>query len=126
MSKQARAGYIRQEEHGREMTLPACYAAPDSVDQWRHDRMFSNLDPILRARPDATWLTVGDGACDFVLCKPAYHHSARPPEALYETLRLARMGVVLIEPIETSGCRPLPHSPWSASGGQHTNSLRDD
>lgn len=37
---------------------------------------------------------------DFVLCKESYHHFPRPPIALYEMLRVARRGVVLIEPID--------------------------
>lgn len=35
---------------------------------------------------------------DFVLCKESYHHFPRPPLALYEMLRVARRGVLLIEP----------------------------
>ena len=44
-------------------------------------------------------LSMEDGAVDFVLCKEAYHHFPRPPIALYEMLRVARVGVLLIEPI---------------------------
>jgi SAM-dependent methyltransferase len=151
MSNLVEASYQRQQQHGRAMQLPACYTAPDSVDNWRHLRMLANLDPLISARPDAKWLTIGDGAYgadahyllsrgadavasslvtetlqiaadrgfiknylqvnaerialpddafDFVLCKAAYHHFPRPPIALYEMLRVARLGVILIEPIE--------------------------
>ena len=48
---------------------------------------------------NAERLSLGDGAMDFVLCKEAYHHFPRPPIALYEMLRVARVGVLLIEPI---------------------------
>src|SRR5690606_20292919 len=34
-------------------------------------------------------------------CKEAYHHFPRPPIALYEMLRVARRGVILIEPHDT-------------------------
>jgi SAM-dependent methyltransferase len=34
-----------------------------TVDHWRHRRAFARLDPILRALPQAVWLTVGDGRC---------------------------------------------------------------
>lgn len=33
----------------------------DTVDSWRHQRMYRLLDPILITDPKATWLTVGDG-----------------------------------------------------------------
>ena len=33
----------------------------DSVDAWRHQRMYQVLDPILISDPKAKWLTVGDG-----------------------------------------------------------------
>ncbi len=121
----------------------------DTVDAWRHARMYSSIDPLLKAFPEACWLTVGDGRYgkdahyiqkkglrvlatdisdallkegkeigyikdyrkenaeklsfsdgefDFVFCKESYHHFPRPMIALYEMLRVARKGVVLIEP----------------------------
>jgi len=121
----------------------------DTVDAWRHQRMYRLLDPILTAEPKARWLTVGDGRYgndakyisnngghalasdisdyllkeaknigyiaqykkenaealsfqdaefDYVLCKESYHHFPRPMMALYEMLRVASKGVVLIEP----------------------------
>ena len=33
----------------------------DTVDAWRHQRMYQTLDPILKTEPNAKWLTVGDG-----------------------------------------------------------------
>jgi SAM-dependent methyltransferase len=33
----------------------------DTVDAWRHARMYAVLDPFLAAAPAAEWLTVGDG-----------------------------------------------------------------
>ncbi|MCF7817842.1 MAG: hypothetical protein K9M54_08155, partial [Kiritimatiellales bacterium] len=42
--------------------MPACFAAPDTVDAWRHRRMHEMLNPLIEAKPDATWLTVGDGS----------------------------------------------------------------
>ena len=47
-----------------------------------------------------------DASIDFVLCKESLHHFPRPPVAFYEMLRVARKGIVLIEPIE-GGARPL-------------------
>jgi len=121
----------------------------DTVDAWRHKRMYKSLDPLLKAFPHASWLTVGDGRFgndahyiqerglkvlatdisdvllneakeigyiddyskenaealsfsdeeyDFVFCKESYHHFPRPMIALYEMLRVAKTGIVLIEP----------------------------
>lgn len=33
----------------------------DTVDAWRHNRMYACVDPLLRLYPDSEWLTVGDG-----------------------------------------------------------------
>ncbi len=42
----------------------------------------------------------GDNSYDFVFCKEAFHHFPRPFLALYEMLRVAEKGVILIEPQE--------------------------
>lgn len=140
----------------------------NTVDYWRHERMYKMLDPIIENFPNATWLTVGDGrygsdahyilekgstvlatdisdvllqqaaniryiskykeenaenlsfddeTFDFVFCKQSFHHFPRPMLALYEMLRVARKGVVLIEPndryiasIESNGtCNRIIH-----------------
>lgn len=121
---------------------------PDTVDAWRHRRMYSSLNPLLENQ-QATWLTIGDGrfgkdsryicekggdvtasdiddsllieannigfiskfskenaeslsfgdsTFDYVFCKESFHHFPRPMLALYEMLRVASRGVVLIEP----------------------------
>jgi ubiquinone/menaquinone biosynthesis C-methylase UbiE len=121
----------------------------DTLDAFRHQRMYAMLDPLIETYPKARWLTVGDGrfggdakyildkGCeamatdisdtllkeakesghitdyrkenaealsfgdeefDFVFCKESYHHFPRPMIALYEMLRVASKGVVLIEP----------------------------
>lgn len=33
----------------------------DTVDYWRHNRMYNTLLPILNNYPNANWLTIGDG-----------------------------------------------------------------
>ncbi len=33
----------------------------DTVDAWRHDRMYHLINPLLEAYPQASWLTCGDG-----------------------------------------------------------------
>jgi len=49
---------------------------------------------------NAEHISAADAAFDFVLSKESYHHFPRPPVAFYEMLRIARLAVVLIEPIE--------------------------
>ena len=135
-----------------------------TVDHWRHRRAFARLDPLIRALPDAIWLTIGDGRCasdaqylkrrgvmaiatdicptllaeahrrgfideyraenaeklslddesvDIVLCKEAYHHFPRPALALYEMLRVARVAVILHEPLDRFMRSPLPEAAWN-------------
>ena len=33
----------------------------DTIDYWRHLRMYKSIDPLIESYPDAKWLTVGDG-----------------------------------------------------------------
>jgi ubiquinone/menaquinone biosynthesis C-methylase UbiE len=133
-------------------TVVDTWKQTDTVDAWRHGRMYRTIDPILKHFPGQHWVTVGDGrygtdahyletkgakatatdiadtmlqrakaegyihefsrenaerlsfqdnSFDFALCKESYHHFPRPMLALYELLRVARKGVVLIEPNET-------------------------
>lgn len=49
-------------------------------------------------KENAECLSFKDMQFDYVLCKEAFHHFPRPFIALYEMIRIARMGVVLIEP----------------------------
>jgi len=129
----------------------------DTVDSWRHQRMYRSIDPLLSCYPTARWLTIGDGRYgndahyiqqkgrnalatdisdlllkeakeigyvtdwrkenaesltfseeefDFVLCKESYHHFPRPMVALYEMIRVAKIGVVLIEPNDSGILSP--------------------
>ena len=52
---------------------------------------------------NAERLSCADNAFDFSFCKEAYHHFPRPPIALYEMLRAARIAIILIEPAENAG-----------------------
>jgi len=52
-------------------------------------------------------LSFGDDSFDFILCKEAYHHFPRPYLAVYEMLRVARQGIVLIEPQDPISRSPL-------------------
>lgn len=125
-------------------------AQEDTLDRWRHDKIYNILKNIIDHDYSKTWLTVADGrygtdanalirlgankvmctdisdkllkfgsdegfindfsaqnaealtfesdSYDFVLCKEGYHHFPRPHIALHEMLRVAKVGVVLIEP----------------------------
>lgn len=50
------------------------------------------------AEENAEELSFDDSTFDYVFCKQSYHHFPRPYLALYEMLRVAKNGVVLIEP----------------------------
>lgn len=52
------------------------------------------------SKENAESLSFGDNSFDFVLCKESYHHFPRPMKALYEMLRVARKGVILLEPAD--------------------------
>jgi SAM-dependent methyltransferase len=62
---------------------------------------------------NAEALRFPDASFDYVFCKEAFHHFPRPWIALYEMLRVARHGVILIEPgdtwIERAGRSPAGH-----------------
>jgi ubiquinone/menaquinone biosynthesis C-methylase UbiE len=52
---------------------------------------------------NAERLSYADGSFDYVFCKEAFHHFPRPFLALYEMLRVARKGVILVEPQDQVG-----------------------
>jgi len=47
-------------------------------------------------------LSFADESFDYVYCKESFHHFARPYAALYEMWRVAKKGVILTEPRDTS------------------------
>lgn len=47
---------------------------------------------------NAEKLSFADNTFDYVLCKETYHHFPRPFMAVYEMLRVAQKGVMIIEP----------------------------
>ncbi|GGH19440.1 class I SAM-dependent methyltransferase [Pedobacter zeae] len=56
---------------------------------------------------NAEKLTQHDNSFDFVLCKESYHHFPRPYVAMYEMIRVAKLGVVVIEPQDPIAKMPL-------------------
>ena len=52
-------------------------------------------------------LSFADNSFDFVLCKESYHHFPRPHVGVYEMLRVARKGIILVEPQDPIARMPL-------------------
>lgn len=50
------------------------------------------------SRQNAEKLSFPDSQFDFVYCKESYHHFPRPAIAVYEMLRVAKVGIILQEP----------------------------
>ncbi len=50
------------------------------------------------AAQNAENLSYPDNEFDYVLCKESYHHFPRPYAAMYEMIRVAKKGIVIIEP----------------------------
>jgi ubiquinone/menaquinone biosynthesis C-methylase UbiE len=57
-------------------------------------------------KENAESLSFSDEEFDFVLCKESYHHFPRPMVALYEMIRVAKKGVILIEPHDSEIISP--------------------
>jgi ubiquinone/menaquinone biosynthesis C-methylase UbiE len=58
---------------------------------------------------NAERLSFADRSFEYVWCKEAFHHFPRPLLALYEMLRVAKKGVILVEPQDQVGS-PLRQS----------------
>jgi ubiquinone/menaquinone biosynthesis C-methylase UbiE len=48
-------------EEGFNKELLNAWKDKDTIDYWRHERMYKNLLPIIEAYKEASWLTIGDG-----------------------------------------------------------------
>lgn len=71
---------------------------------------------------NAEALSFADNSFDFILCKEALHHMSRPYAAIYEFFRVARYGVVVIEPQDSWidwPCRTDSTSPHYESVGNY-------
>lgn len=139
-------------DENRKLVASTWLNQKNTLDRWRHERMYKFAEPLIRNKPSFKWLTIGDGRygtdahallnmgvkdvmCtdisdkllrigaeagfirefsaqnaenlsfgdgefDFILCKEAFHHFPRPHLALHEMLRVAEVGVMLIEPLD--------------------------
>jgi len=56
---------------------------------------------------NAESLSFSDNTFDYILCKETYHHFPRPYAALYEMIRVAKKGIVIIEPQDPVTKMPL-------------------
>jgi len=61
-------GYECNEKHfhdhncgGPKEKIAKTWLEEDTVDAWRHERMYHMINPLLEAYPHASWLTCGDG-----------------------------------------------------------------
>jgi len=64
----------------------ASWTKENSVDAWRHRRMYQTIDPILKLHPKAKWLTVGDGRFGRDAQYIAQHDGDVLPTDISETL----------------------------------------
>ncbi len=59
------------------------------------------------AAENAEKLSFSNNEFDYILCKESYHHFPRPYAALYEMIRVAKKGIVIIEPQDPLSKMPL-------------------
>ncbi len=52
-------------------------------------------------------MSFNDNSFDYVCCKEAYHHFPRPPLGFYEMIRVAKKGVIVIEPNDIGISYPI-------------------
>ena len=75
-----------------------CTDISDTLLKVGFDRKFINSF----SAENAENLSFENESFDYVYCKESFHHFARPYAALYEMYRVAKKGVVLTEPRDTS------------------------
>lgn len=75
-----------------------CTDVSDTLLKIGHERKFINSF----SAENAEHLSFTNNSFDYVYCKESFHHFSRPYAALYEMYRVARKGVILTEPRDTS------------------------
>lgn len=53
--------YQRHADVESTVSEPSVIANPESIDAWRHARMYETLRPFVQTFPQAKWMTIGDG-----------------------------------------------------------------
>jgi SAM-dependent methyltransferase len=53
--------YAEHADGGEKNDQARSWLDGDTVDAWRHARLIGIIDPVIKARTGASWLTVGDG-----------------------------------------------------------------
>lgn len=75
-----------------------CTDVSDTLLKIGHEREFISSF----SAENAENLSFVDDSFDYVYCKESFHHFAKPYAALYEMYRVARKGIILTEPRDTS------------------------
>ena len=53
--------YLIQQANYRKIQNPELWTNLETVDAWRHQRMYRMLDPLMQIFPASKWVTIGDG-----------------------------------------------------------------
>ena len=75
-----------------------CTDVSDTLLKIAHERKFIHS----YSAENAERMSFSNNSFDYVYCKESFHHFSRPYAALYEMYRVARKGVILTEPRDTS------------------------
>ena len=67
---------------------------------------------VSRLAINAEAIDLPDSSVDYILCKEALHHMTRPYKAIYEMLRMARVGVFICEPADILIDYNPPENAW--------------
>lgn len=97
----ADAAYIRGSCHGRVVASSITRTQLDMIA----DKGF--LKGIEIAEVNAEETKLPDRSFDYVYCKEAYHHFARPAMGFYEMIRISRKAIILCEPLDPFPSRIL-------------------
>lgn len=61
IKKSIKLAYSNQDKHHHKQKIRSDWMKHDTVDYWRHNRMYKFLGPLLIDYPKHRWLTIGDG-----------------------------------------------------------------
>ncbi|MBE1302185.1 MAG: methyltransferase domain-containing protein [Alteromonadaceae bacterium] len=89
-------------------------ASDVAVSVLQHVHKSGVIDDYLEV--DAENISLPDNSFDFVITKETLHHLPRPYNAIYEMLRVAKHGIVFVEPSHPSTDRYQPPAEYEESG----------